>query len=171
MAYDQVGRYAEAEALYRRVLAFSVRTRGARADLSQATLGNLATALVQLGRAKEAIALARQVFEVQRGRTGADSADTLWAESNLADDTALSGDLAGAETLFADAVARGRHVFSHGEWDLGAFTLHLGRVLAQEGKDGQARAALTDSVAILQARLGAGDARTMRAKLALAAIK
>ena len=170
MADGQAGRLAEAEALYRRVLAFSVQTRGERADLSQAALGNLASLRVRMGRPKEAIGLAREVFEVQRNRSGAESAETLWAENNLADDLALSGDLAGAEKLFAEIVARGRRTFSHGEYDLGVFTFHLGSVLAQEGKAEPARAMLSESVATLQGRLGADDARTVRAKLALASV-
>jgi non-specific serine/threonine protein kinase len=169
MAFGLVKRYDESERLYRDALAFSVRTTGARSPLSQAALGNVATALALGGRPRDAVPLAREVLDIQRARTGADNAGTLWAENNLADDLARAGELAEAETLFADAVARGRHVFTHGEWDQGMFMLHLGEVLRHEGKDAAALSMLTESAAILEASLGAADKRTVRAKADLAA--
>jgi hypothetical protein len=111
--------------------------------------------------------LATEVYNVARDRDGAGSANALWAENNLADDQARAGELAAAETGFTDIVARGRSIFTHGEYDLGIFLMHLGEVLKREGKDADARKALTESVSILQASLGASDARTLRARAAL----
>jgi non-specific serine/threonine protein kinase len=169
MAFSLNKRYADAERLYRDALAFSVRTTGPRSPLSQAALGNVATALALGGKPQDAAKVAREVFDIQRERTGADSAGALWAENNLADDLARADELAEAETLFADAVARGRRVFTHGEWDLGMFMLHLGEVLQREGNDAAARSTLTESAAILRASLGANDHRTLRAETDLAA--
>jgi non-specific serine/threonine protein kinase len=170
LAYDLAHRFAEAEAAYRQVLAFSVRTMGKQADLSMAALGNLATNLNSNGRPAEAIPLAQQVFAVSRDKVGSDSPGTLWDESHLANDYARAGNLAEAENLFADTLVRARRVFNHGEWDLGMFALNLGGVLAQEGKTAAARDALAESVARLGASLGPNNARTLRARAALAAL-
>ncbi len=167
IAYSASKRYAEAEQVDRQVLAFNVRTRGKTAYLSQAALGNLASALALGGRPQDAIPLATEVYNVARDRDGAGSANALWAENNLADDQARAGELAAAETGFTDIVTRGRSIFTHGEYDLGIFLMHLGEVLKREGKDADARKVLTESVSILQASLGAGDARTLRARAAL----
>jgi eukaryotic-like serine/threonine-protein kinase len=164
MAYAAEKRYAEAEPLYRQVLAFSERTSGAGAELSRAALNNLAAVLALSGRPNEAVPLARRVFDTARKRYGADSPNTLWAENNLADDLSRAGELPEAETLFTDAVTRGQRVFTHGEYDLGMFSLHLGEVLAKQNRSAEAHTALTQSVRILQATLGDADARTVRAK-------
>jgi non-specific serine/threonine protein kinase len=170
MAYFGLGQYAAAEQIYRRVVDFSVRTRGEKSDLSQAAIGNLAGALALGGRPQEAIPLARKVFETARAQLGGDNASVLWAQNNVADDLARAGDLAGADAMFTDVVSRGRRTFAHGEWDLGMFLLHLGEVLHREGKDDAARAALRESLSILHARLGDDDARTHRAKTDLSAL-
>jgi hypothetical protein len=62
-------------------------------------------------------------------------------------------------------------VVTHGEYDLGQFEAHLGDVLAREHKTDEARAVLTDSVAILTRSVGPGDTYTTRAQALLAGIK
>lgn len=163
MAYQRLGRYADAESRYRHVVDISLRTGGRDSLMSQAAISNLAGTLGAEGRAREAVPLAREVFETARRQLGADSPRVLWYENNLADDLARADALPQAQALFADAVARGRRVFAHGEYDPGVFMMHLGEVLRREGKTDAARTVLSESVSILRARLGAQDTRTLRA--------
>ena len=101
---------------------------------------------------------------------GPDQEDSLWIEGNLADDYLNAGDLAHAEAIDRDVVARGEKLFTHGEWDLPRFRCLLGEILAHEGKTAEAKALLTPGVAALRAAVGADSADTRRAQTALAAL-
>jgi non-specific serine/threonine protein kinase len=163
-------RYDEALALLHSALDYDLRTRGEMFVASRNLYNDIANALAFMGREKEAIAIGEKALDLQRRADGDNHRDTLWLENNLADFYHRDGDLAHAEALYRDLVARGRKVFVNGEWDLGHFEFHLGEVLAQEGKLDEARVLLVESVGILTKSLGPDDRHTVRARAVLASL-
>ena len=169
-AYAGARRYEQALALLRDALAFNQRTHGDGFEFTRFGMNILARALSDAGRAQEAVPLGERALTLQRAAQGPDNEDTLWIEGNSAEEHRASGDLAGAESLYADIVARARRVFTHGEWDTGHFEMLLGQVQAQARKMQAARTNLTESVRALSATLGPADARTRAAQAVLAAL-
>jgi tetratricopeptide (TPR) repeat protein len=169
-AYVQAKRWDDALAAMHIALDYNVRTRGEDFVASRQGFNDIANVLAFTGREKEAIAMGRKALDLQRRALGPDHPDTLWFQNNLADYYHRDNNLAQAESLYRDLVTRARLVFPHGEWDLGHFEFHLGEVLAQEGRTTEARAVLTDSVAILSKSLGADDHHTTRAKALLVSL-
>jgi tetratricopeptide (TPR) repeat protein len=163
-------RYDEALALLHNALDYDLRTRGETFVASRTLYNDIANTLAFMGREKEAIATGQKALDLQRRAEGDNHPDTLWLENNLADFYHRDGDLAHAEALYRDLVARARKVFVHGEWDLGHFEFHLGEVLAQENKIVEARVLLVESVDILTKSLGPDDHHTVRARTVLAAL-
>ncbi len=169
--YAAAKRFDEAVPLLRAALAFTERTHGESYEFTRHGMIVLAKALSESGHSLEAIPLAERAVALQRAALGADNEDTLWVESYLADAYKTAGNLARAEAIYSDVVARSHRVFNHDEWTIGHFEMRLGTVLAAEGKAADARSTLTDSVHVLTASLGADDARTKDARAALATLK
>jgi non-specific serine/threonine protein kinase len=154
-------------AMLRLALDYNMKTHGEIYQATRFTMNGVAKILAANGRAREAIPLGERALALQRQAEGPDNEDTLWIEGNLANEYRLAGDLPHAETIYADAFRRAHTTFTHGEWDLGHFGVGYGAVLAQEGKPAEARAVLTESVAVLRRSLGDGDAKTKAAQAAL----
>ena len=169
-AYADAKRYDEALATFQLALDYHVKTRGESFTLSRMGLNNIANTLAFMGRVSEAIPMQQKALDLQRSSVGADHPDTLWLENNLANFYDRNGDLAKAEATYRDTIERGRRQFTKGEWDLGHFLFRLGQVLAKEGRTAEARTAIEEGLAILQASLGPDHARTQRAQAALAAL-
>ena len=169
-AYGAIGRYDEAVALLRGVVDFHLRTRGENFEFTFDTMNLLAKMLNAAGRPREAIPIGERALALSIRARGPDQEDSLWIEGNLADDYLNAGDLAHAEAIDRDVVARGEKLFTHGEWDLPRFRCLLGEILAHEGKTAEAKALLTPGVAALRAAVGADSADTRRAQTALAAL-
>jgi non-specific serine/threonine protein kinase len=166
-SYTDAKRYAEALPLFQLALDFHVKNRGELFALSRAGYNNIASTLAWMGREKEAIATGQKVLVLERQALGADHPETLWFENNLANYYDRARDFADAEATYRDVLARARRAFTKGEWDLGHFAYHLGALLAEEGKNDEARTYLQESVKILTAALGKDNARTKRAQAAL----
>ena len=169
-AYAGAHRYGEALPLLRGALAFNQRTHGDGFEFTRFGMNILARALSDSGRPQEAVPLGERALALQRAAQGADNEDTLWIEGNSAEEHRASGDLAGAELLYADIVARAHRVFTHGEWDTGHFEMLLGQVQAQAREMEAARKNLAESVRALSATLGPADARTKAAQAVLAGL-
>jgi DNA-binding winged helix-turn-helix (wHTH) protein len=169
-AYGQVKRYDDGLRLLQTALAYNLKTHGESFQLTRFGMNGVAKILTAMGRANEAIPLAQKAFDLQRASEGATNEDTLWIEASLADAYQKAGDAGQAEATYRDIVAKGRQAFTHGEWDEGHFEYLLGALLAQQGKSQDARAVLSDSVAILTRSLGVADASTKEAQLALAKV-
>ncbi len=169
-AYAAAHRYEAALPLLRGALDYNTRTHGEGFEFTRFGMNILARALSDSGRPQEALPLGERALALQRAAQGPDNEDTLWIEGNLAEEHRASGDLAGAETLYADIVARSHRVFTHGEWDTGHFEMLLGEVEAQERKMAAARESLGESVRALSAALGPADTRTQAAQAELAGL-
>ena len=164
MAYYVDKRYQESLDAFRTTRDYSVATRGERSILSLAAENNIANALAHMGRAQEAIALAKHAYDIKREVEGADRPDTLWFERNLAEDYRIDGKLQQAETVLRDVVDRARKTMTHGEHILGQYESEFGELLLAEGKIAEAGAPLAESVTSLTRSLGAEDSRTVRAR-------
>jgi tetratricopeptide (TPR) repeat protein len=82
---DDLGRFAEAEAEYRTVLAARIRSLGAKHPLTLTTWNHLAYALSQQRRFSEAETEYRQVLKARSQLLGPEHSDTLTTQKNLAD--------------------------------------------------------------------------------------
>ncbi len=169
--YAAARRYDEALPLLRASLAFTERTHGDNYEFTRHGMIVLAKALSDSGHSSEAIPLGERAFELQRAAYGPDNEDTLWIQSYLAGEYQGAGDLARAEAILGDIVARSHRVFTHGEWNTGHFEMLLGGVLAAEGKLSGARSVLSDSFTVLSAALGPDNARTRDVQARLASLK
>ncbi len=84
LVYDHLGRFSEAEALYRRVLDASERTLGPEHPHTLTTMNNLAAMSYQRKKYPEAEAMYRRALETQERTLGPDHPDTLTSTNNLA---------------------------------------------------------------------------------------
>jgi tetratricopeptide (TPR) repeat protein len=167
-AYSNLKRYDEALLYLRQALDYNVATHGETFELSREGYNNIAEVLSSMGRGKEAIAAAQKALELETRASGPNDPDTIWFENNLANTYLKDGNVAEAARVWTDVVERGRHQFTHGEWDLAHFLFHLGEAQATLGDKKAARASLTESVQRFTRALGAQNPRTLKAKAALA---
>lgn len=166
-AYTNLKRYDEALVYFREALAYNLATHGENFEVSYEGYNNIANTLASMGRTKEAIAAGEKAWNIESRAAGADNPDTLWFENNLANYYLKDGNAAKAAEVWADVVRRGRHRFTHGEWDLAHFLYHLGEAEAATGNTSAARATLLESVQRFTTALGAQNPRTRNAKAAL----
>ncbi len=169
-ALAEAHRYDEAITLLRQARDHYMAAHGEAFERTRAATNLLATTLAQGGQPREAIPLAEKSLALQIAARGPDNEDSLWIESNLAEDHRLAGDLPQSETIYRDIVAHARVAFTHGEWDLGHFEFLLAKLLIQEGKVAEARPLLGESVSNFSRNFGVGDARTRDARAALAGL-
>jgi non-specific serine/threonine protein kinase len=169
-AYAQVKRYDDGLRLMRIALDYNLKAHGENFQLTRFGMNGVAKMLTEMGRAPEAIPLAQKAFALQRAAEGPANEDTLWIEAALADTYDHAGDTQHAEATYRDVLANARLGFTHGEWDLGHFEYLLGAFLARQGNTTEAKPLLADSVATLTKSLGANDASTQAAVVALTKI-
>ena len=84
MMYRLLGRYAESEALCRKVLTESRRTLGEEHPITMRVVGALANALVMLGKHDEAEKLLASVLAIQKRKLGESDSQTLVTMNTLA---------------------------------------------------------------------------------------
>lgn len=170
-AYFVSGANAEALPLFQRYLDFQ-RQHGVPTDTPKLarSLNNVALTLMRLGRAAEALPLAREALKIDHDSVGPDHPDSLLHGMNLA----LIADAAGrgseAEALARAALAGARRQYRDGEWDLGWYTLKLGSLLAAHGRKSEARTLLDESLATFTRTLGADNDNTRKAREAIAGL-
>jgi len=155
----------------RTALDYNLKTHGEAFEFSRDDMNLVASMLAKAGRAAEGVPLGEKALALQRQVRGADREETLWIEANLAEEYRQAGNLARADALYRDILARSQRVFTHGEWDVGHFEDLFGELLTQEGKVDEARPVLRKSVAVLTRNLGTGNPRTQRASAALAGLE
>ncbi len=169
-AYLQLGRPEQALQSEQIALATLERARGQNDPMIRVAVNNIANIDAAMGRMDDAIAMGRRAYALQRAATGENQADTLWFANNVANFLHLAHRLPEAEAAYRDVVARGRLVFTQGEWDQGHFLFHLGEILAEEGRPAEARPFLVEGIARLQSKLGADSPRVRKAQAVLAAL-
>jgi serine/threonine-protein kinase len=166
-AYTNLKRYDDALVYFREALAYNLAAHGENFEVTYEVYNNIANVLANMGRTKEAIAAGEKAWNIEVHDAGPDNPDTLWFENNLANYYLKDGNATKAAELWADVVRRGRHRFTHGEWDLAHFLFHLGEAQAAMGNKSAARASFAESVQRFTAALGAQNPRTRNAQAAL----
>ena len=157
------GRFDDAEALYRDVLAAARRLFGDDDPLTLTTVNNLADLLRQRGRLGESEALFREAVERRRRRDGEDHPLVVSAINNLALVLNEQGKLAEAEPLFRHAVEKNRaiHGADHPETLLSIGNLAM--LLFDQNRYAEAEALAADRLARSRRVLGESHFSTLTA--------
>ena len=116
-AYNQVGRDAEAEVLYRDILAIAWRVCGPNHTNTLLTAGNVGRALLRQGKSSEAEVLLRDTLERQREVQGAEHESALRTASNLTIALQSQGKYAEAEPVLRHTLAIQQRVLGNGHID------------------------------------------------------
>jgi tetratricopeptide (TPR) repeat protein len=169
--YYQEKRYAEAVPKFQLALDYNVKAFGEEFSGAREDMNDLAFVYAGLGRFDEAIQMQERAVVLDAKTVGADHPEALWREKSLGGFYERSGNLAKAEEIYRGVVTRARGRFTAGEWDLGQMVFALGALLAKEGKIGEARPLLEESVALFDKALGPDDAHSKAARTALAALR
>jgi len=101
------GRYADAEALLREILALRLRILGREHMSTLATMNNLGTVLLREGRYSESEQTLREALELQIRFRGPNHPNTALTRYNLACAAALQGEREKALTWLGDALDHG----------------------------------------------------------------
>lgn len=139
-----MGRYAEAEPLYRDVLERS--SRADDAEIASSARDNLSVLLHDLGRSAEAEPLARQALEERRTRLGEDDPLTLNSMSNLALIVESLGRFPEAEALYRDVLARRKRVLGLESTETLVALNNLGALLRTVNQLDEAEALLREAL-------------------------
>lgn len=99
-SYDQLGKYSEAERLYRQNLDISERVLGREHPDTLTSMNNLALTLDYQGKHEEAEKINRQTLEISERVLGKEHPDTLTSMHNLASTLSDQGKDKEAEKLF-----------------------------------------------------------------------
>ncbi|MGQ0622232.1 MAG: protein kinase domain-containing protein [Panacagrimonas sp.] len=162
--------HEEALPLLQRALEYNRRTRGETFVRTRDAYGNVAQVLDAPGRPAEAVPLIRKAYELDVQVEGPDHSDSLWRATRLAQLLDKAGDVAGAEAVFRDTLARSRNRNTDGDWFLGDVHLLYGQFLARRQRASEALPLLREAVRLLAATLGPEHARTKQAREAVAEV-
>ncbi|KAG9123041.1 hypothetical protein FRC07_000316 [Ceratobasidium sp. 392] len=110
LVYKESGRWKEAEALQREVVAIGKRVRGSEHPETLISMNNLALTYSNQGRQSEAEVLQREVLEVGKRVWGKERPDTLISMGNLALTYSKQGRWDEAEVLQREVVEVGKQV-------------------------------------------------------------
>jgi tetratricopeptide (TPR) repeat protein len=99
------GKYAEAETMYRKVVAVQQRVMGPVHPNTLGTTMNLASALVKQGKYLKAETMYRELLAVQKRVVGPEHPNTLSTASNLANALFSQGKHTDAETMHGETLA------------------------------------------------------------------
>jgi tetratricopeptide (TPR) repeat protein len=136
---------AEAEKLYRQVLAFDLRRLGELHSNTATVTNNLAFVLRDQGQYAEAERLFRSALDLDKRLFGAEHPYVATVMGNLASALLRQGKLDEAEQLYRGALAMFTRVYGQGHWRIGAMQGGVAAVLGMKGDDraeGQYRDAL-----------------------------
>ncbi len=160
---QKVGRYEEAGALSREVLAVSRRTLGDEHPSTLASINNLASLLKDQGKLGEAEPLHREALSAQRRTLGDDHPSTLASINNLANLLKDQGKLGEAEPLHREALsARKRTLGGEHPSTLGSI-FNVALLLQAQGKRAEALELCRQALAGYRRVLGEGHPNTQKA--------
>jgi hypothetical protein len=134
-------------------------------DLLRANLV-LADALVLLHQSETGLPIGERALDSAIMSLGAGDPATLQLRGMLGETYLHAGNVARAESLMRENLARGRQLANHPEWYVGELEASLARVLIAEHRQEAARPLLRDALTRLSRELGSGNQRTMLAQVA-----
>ena len=168
IAYQEVGRTAEAIRLQERALAGRVRVLGPDHPDTLASRNNLAIACQQVGRTAEAIRLQERALAGRVRVLGPDHPDTLVSRNNLAGAYQQMGWAAEAIASFERALAGRERVLGPGHPDTLATANNLGHAYQEAGRVPEAIALFEQALAVGTQVLGPGHPATVSSRANLA---
>jgi len=151
-----LGRYAEAEELYRDALEIGRATIGEGHPSYAIRLSNLAGAVEAQGRYAEAEGLYREALEIDRATIGEGHPSYAIHLNNLANVVRAQGRYAEAEGLFREALEIDRATIGEGHPDYAIDLNNLAGVVEDQGRYDEAEGLYREALEIGRATIGAG---------------
>jgi eukaryotic-like serine/threonine-protein kinase len=163
------GSAAEAEALYREVLARQRSSDTGPIPLST-TLNNLAFLVRNEGRMDEAETLLRESLALMQSIPDPTDRSISVAATNLAGTLYMQGRTSEAGAVLAEDLERLRHVLPPEHWRVGAAAAALATFHEREGRPADAEPLRREQLEIYRAALGESHSWTIQAAVSLAQI-
>lgn len=157
-----IGRYAEAEPLFREALEIGRASLGPRDPDVAATLNNFAELLRATGRLPEAEPLFRDALEIGRETLGSQHPNISSCLSNLAGLLKEMGQWPEAELLYREALDIGRSTLSSGHPDLAILINNFAGFLKAKARMAEAAAMAVEALGIARASLGDSHPHTRK---------
>jgi len=153
-SHRALGRYAEAEPLYRQAIEIGKATIGARHPAYATRLNNLAGLLRDMGRLAEAEPLYRQAIEIDKATIGERHPGHAIHLNNLASLLRAMGRLAEAEPLYARAIEIGKATIGARHPDYATRLNNLASLLQDMGRFEEAESLVRQAIDIDKTTLG-----------------
>ena len=153
-AYTQAGRFAQAETLYRDLLAIVRRVHGSNNMNTLTTAGNLGTVLLNQGKHSDAEVVLRDTLQRQQGVLGAEHESTLITASKLATALFNQGKCDEAEPVLRDTLAIQQRVLGKGHLVALQTATTLALLLSSTGQYAEAEALARSALAQANRTLG-----------------
>ncbi len=163
-AFERLGRYAEAESIYRELLDFRRIEAGPDSMSFAIVLNNLSQVLIRQGNWQEGQALSKEVVRLRRQKRGPDHLDVATALMNLAAAHGALGDPDAAVAAYEEALRIRQLHFGPENPAVGRAKAALGfALLGRRRSDDAARAAslLRNAVTAHRESRGADDRETL----------
>jgi len=154
LAVHDLGRYAEAEVLYRRALAIKEKTEGPDHPDVAVDLSNLGVLLWDEGRVPEVEPLFRRALAIREKGLGLEHPDTAMSLNNLAFVLEAQGRHAEAERLFRQALAVDEKMLGPKHTDTAIVIRSIAELLQGEGRYPEAEPLFRRAVRIDERALG-----------------
>ena len=168
VAYQQAGRYAQAEALYRDILTIDRRVDGPNHENTLITASNVGNVLLNQGKNSAAEAVFRDTLERKRDVLGAKHKSTLLTASSLAKALQNQGKYAEAEPVLRDTLAIQQRVLCKGHIMTLATASSLVVLLVNTGQYAEAEALGRSALAQASRTLGPDHPHTLETARILA---
>jgi tetratricopeptide (TPR) repeat protein len=111
----------------------------------------------------QAIALFREVTEIDRKTLGQEHPSVASKTNSLASVLVRKGDYKSAEELFHKAIAIQRKTFAEKSWEIATTKLLLGACLKEEKRYGEAESLMLEAFPIIEKSFGIGHPRAQAA--------
>ena len=167
-AYAQAGRLAEAEPLFRDLLATQRRVAGPNHANTLRVAGNLGSFFLNQGKDSAAEAVHRDTLGRQRATLGPEHQNTLLTAGNVAVALQNQGKFAEAEPLLRDTLAIKQRVLGAEHLDTLLTAVNLARVLTSTGEHAAAVELSRDTLAQAQRTLGPDHPQSLNIVFSLA---
>lgn len=161
--YENLERYAEAEALYRRLVEIRLRRNGPDNLSTRIIQYNLAFLYDSTGRSEQALARFRDLYEVERRIGGESHPETLNVAHQIAVCLVKLQRWQEALTWEQRTFALARQALPADHWHLGMMQFKLAEILGHLGQRDTALAHFDAAIGLLKAQLGEQHRWTQRA--------
>ncbi|KAK7990391.1 kinesin light chain 1 [Apiospora arundinis] len=169
-SHSILGKYGEAERLYRSVLELSEKVLGREHPSTLTSMNNLAEVLRQQGKYEEAEQMHRQTLELRKKVLGREHPDTLTSIMNIGNSLGRQGKYGEAEQMHRQTLELREKVLGRGHPDTLASINNLALVLGRQGKYGEAEQMHRQTLELREKVLGREHPATLDSINALAIV-